>query len=384
MSRVFASTLLAALMFPALLLAQDADGGGETLASKLENGVAKYENGEFSIALHSRVQVWAGWVGEDALLSNGDRMQEYGFRLRRVRFGLDGRFGEWLTYGLEMDLFDQERTGGPLYQAWVDFRPSTYFGASIGLVKFPFVYTEARSSARMAHIDRAVGALAMSPSSTAGLLLYTDPWPDHLRISAGIYNGLQRKASFHEGYEGIGISLGNKFERLSVVGRFDLEPLAPIGPDEADIDSAPFRMNIGGGVMYNPGKSIKTLGATGDIHIKAYGFHLLAEAIWDWSKPQKKPTTLNTITDEIQRLTAMASVGYYIKWINLGLAVRTEYINDNLDLANEGDEIVIAGTVSYYAIRNFVKVQVEYQHRLELNGAALDNDSALVGVQVYF
>ena len=397
MRLVVVSTMLLALVFPLSASADEVEIGkkSETFEAKLEKGIARFEIGDFNIALHSRVQVWGGWVGQDALLSNGDRMQEYGFRLRRVRFGLEGGFADWLTYGVHMDLFDQERTGSVLYEAWIGFEPTPYFGMVIGLIKFPFAYTEIRSSSGFAHLDRTMGVLAMSPGNTLGLTLYTEPLPDLMRITAGIFNGLQRKANFFEGYEGVGISLGNKFERLSFAARIDVEPVGRIGDDEADLDWSAPRLGFGGGVMYNHGKSIATLGATGHMHLKAYGFHLLGEAIWDWSWPQNKPTSTNTINEETQRLTASASVGYYFKWINLGLAFRTEYINDNYDLPawdetaangykSEGDVMTYAVTLSYYAIRNFVKVQVEYLRRNELGGRALKNDAAIASLQLYF
>lgn len=397
MRRGVVSALLVALIIPAVAAAQlvEKDGPGESLESKLEKGIATFEFGEFTLGFHSRVQVWGGWVGEDALLSNGDRMQEYGFRLRRVRFGLNGGFSDRLTYGVQMDIFDKERTGSVLHDAWIDFTPSPYFGVTVGLTKFPFAYTEVRSSSGFAHLDRTMGVLAMSPGHTLGLTMHTEPWPDHVRITAGVYNGLQRKSSFFDGYEGVGVSLGNKFERLSFAARVDIEPMDKLGLEEADLDGAAPRLGFGGGMMYNHGKSIATLGATGHLHLKGYGFHFLGEAIWDWSWPQVIPTTSNTINDEIQRLTATASIGYYFKWLNLGLAFRTEYVNDNYDFpawdetfANgyktEGDVMTYAVTLSYYAIRNFVKVQVEYLRRTELEGRALKNDAAIASLQLYF
>jgi len=389
--------MLLALVFPLSVLAEEVEIGdkSETFEDRLENGIAKLEIGDFNIALHSRVQVWGGWVGEDALLSNGDRMQEYGFRLRRARLGVEGEFIDWLTYKIELDLFDQEKNGSILYEAWIDFTPTPYFGVSVGLDNLPFAYTEIRSSAGFAHLDRTMGVMAMSPDNTLGLTLHTEPWPEHVRITAGIYNGLQRKANFFEGYEGVGVSLGNKFERLSFAARIDIEPMDKLGFEEADLDWAAPRLGFGGGVMYNHGNSIATLGATGHLHLKAYGFHLLGEAIWDWSWPQEKSTSLNTINEETQRLTVSASVGYYFKWINLGLAFRTEYINDNYDFPawdetfasgykTEGDLMTYAVTLSYYAVKNFVKVQVEYLRRCELEGRALKNDAAIASLQLYF
>ena len=68
----------------------------------------------------------------------------------------------------------------------------------------------------------------------------------------------------------------------------------------------------------------------------------------------------------------------------LGLSVRVEYINDNLDIDDEGDQIVIAATLAHYAFGHHLKTQIEYQKRLELHGASMANDAVIAGVQLAF
>lgn len=65
-------------------------------------------------------------------------MQQPGFRLRRARLGVEGGFGDWLRFEVELDVFDRERIGGPLYEAYVDLRPIRYVGATAQFMKFPF------------------------------------------------------------------------------------------------------------------------------------------------------------------------------------------------------------------------------------------------------
>lgn len=367
-----------------LVFADEESSEGKRLEDVLEAGAAKIEAAGFTLTFHGRVQTWAGWVGEDALRSNGDALEQPGFRLRRARFGVDGGFKDKVTFEIELDLFDQERTGGPLYRAYIGFKPIAYAGGRIGFMKFPFSYSEMRSSARLAHLDRSLGTYAMAPSSTMGAVVYGEPWLDHLVVTAGVFNGLQRRPAFHQGYEPVGVSEGNKFERLSYVARVDFEPLEKVGPDEADLSGSEHpRLALGGAFFYNDGKSVETIGASGYLHFKWFGTHLLGEVMWDRSSPQKTPTTsMNTVPTEISRLVASASVGYV--WKRIGLAARVEYLDDNLDLHNEGDEIVFAGTLSYYALKNFLKAQLEYQHRYERFGLSLKNDSLLFGLQCAF
>lgn len=384
--------VLAMAWLPVVALAQEDDPGesplapvqGESLEQVLDRGAARFDSGPFHAALRGRIQAWGGWVGDDALRSNGDAMQQPGFRLRRARLGVEGGFEDWLRFEVELDAFDQERTGGPLYEAYVDVRPIRTVGATAGFMKFPFSYSEIRSSARLAHLDRSLGTYAMAPSSTMGVVVVGEPWLGHLRVTAGVFNGLQRKRGFHEGYEPVGVTEGNKFERLSYVGRVDLEPLDAVGPDEADLSGSEHpRLGLGGAFFYNDGRSIATLGASGYLHFKWYGAHLVGEVLWDRSKPQKNPTsTINTIPSEVLRLTAQGSLGYV--WRKFGLAARVEYLDDNRDRKTEGDEVVVAGTFTYYAVANFFKAQVEYQHRWERHGLSLKNDAVIAGVQCAF
>lgn len=350
----------------------------------LREGPATLEKGSFKMDFHARIQAWGGWVGKDSLLSQGDRMQEYGFRLRRARFGIEGQLVKQLTYKIELDLFDQEKTGGPLYEAWINYEPTHYFGIAAGLTKFPFSKEEMLSSGGLAHLDRSVGSRAMAPASQMGVMIYSEPIKDILKISFGVYNGLQRRASFFEGYEGVGISLGNKFERLSYAGRIEATPLGEMGWDVADLNNSKFLIGFGGGAMYSNGKTAEIIGASGYVQMKARGFHLLAEVLWNRSEPQADPTVPTTLASTIDRLTFAGSIGYVIPGVDLGIAVRSEYIDDNMDILDEGDVLITAASLSYYACEHFLKVQVEYQNRYELHGKSISNDAAIAGVQLMF
>jgi hypothetical protein len=350
----------------------------------LEKGPARLEVGVFDLSIHARINAWGGWVGDDALLDQGDPMQESGFRLRRTRFGVDGHLFKTVSYEVEMDIFDSEKLGGPLYTAWIDWTPSHWFGMTFGLQKYPFVKTEMNSSEGTAHLDRAIGVKAMAPSEMLGLTVHSQLWKDHLTLTLGLFNGIQRKTSFFQGYEGVGVTLGNRFERLAYVGRVDIEPLAPLGFGEPDLDGGPIRLGFGGSGQYANGKTDLIYGASGYLHLKAYGFHLLGEAVWDHAQPQKRPTTTATTPTEVDRVVAQGSIGYVVKALSTGLAVRTEYINDNLDFANEGDQVVVAVTLTHYVFEHFLKATFEYQTRIELHGMKLKNDAAIVGVQLAF
>jgi hypothetical protein len=356
----------------------------EEIRKAMDEGIATIRAGDFDITFHGRLNAWAGWVGSDALISNGDKMDKYGFRLRRARFGVEGHIIQPITYKIEMDLFDQDKSGGPLYEAWVDWTPIQYIGAKLGFMEFPLLRGMDAGSLRMAHVDRAIGTYAMSPTNSLGLVLHSEPWKDHLTISAGIFNGLERSQSFFTGYNQVGITQGNKFERLSYFGRVDFEPLDPLGKGEADLgQERSFRLGLGGGVMYNDGTSVGTLAWSAYLHMKAWGFHLLGEVAMDYSKPREEAGQ-DQQAAATDRTAVNGSVGYVFLKNLLGVAARVEYLDSNTALDDESDQMVYAGTLTYYAIGHWVKAQIEYQHRQQLHGVAIDDDSVILGVQAAF
>ncbi|MBM4352638.1 MAG: hypothetical protein FJ109_02415 [Deltaproteobacteria bacterium] len=370
----------------------------------LKDGLARVEKGPFSAALRARIQGWGGWVGEDANLENGDWMQEPGFRLRRARIGVDGTFFDDFKFELQLDVFDQERTGGPLYSAWVDWTPVHYIGATFGVQSFPAVRSMMMSSGYLPFLDRPMGAIAMAPENAMGLVLHSSPWKDHTNIMIGLFNGLRRGESFFDGYEGVGSSLGNRFDGLSGVARFDVEPLAPIGKEMADPCKCPkLRLGLGAGGFLNgtgafsndegatslfpflDGGKMATRGASGYVHLKTYGFHFFGEYAHEWGGAKEQPTTPTKQFSDTESYSFNTSLGYVILKDRLGLAIRTELFDDNVDDTDLGAEMLVGGTVTWYVARDFLKAQLEYMYRYELGEEpALSNDYVIGGVQLMF
>lgn len=387
--------LALAVLAVLLVLPATAHSGEETsLSKRLKEGVKVLDSEDFGLALHSRGQFWGGWVGEDALLSNGSAMEEPGFRIRRARLGLGGHFLKDFTYNLELELFDAEKDAGPLYKAWVDYNPTPYFGMRFGADKFLLMKSDIMSSALLSHLDRPMGTLMMSPANTLGLVLYSEPWVDHLKISVGLFNGLRRhSSSLHDGYAGVGISLGNQFDGLAVAGRIDLEPLAPVGESLADTCKCKkFRLGLGvGGHMSGGDRSIIGGGNlaisafSAYLHLKAAGFHLFGEFAQEWVEVQPVPTTPTSDNDiDSSRYVANVSVGYVILRKTLGIAIRGELIEPHTGVDDHLDEWAVATTLNYYIVGDNLKAQLEYLHRASINGKDPANDSVIGAVQVNF
>ncbi|MBM4319999.1 MAG: hypothetical protein FJ125_08550, partial [Deltaproteobacteria bacterium] len=339
------------------------------------------------LAIRAKLESFGGWVGADALPEEGDLMQEPGFRLRRARLGLDGSLIRPITFGLEMDLYDEERAGGPLYEAWVDATlRSGFFGGTLGVQKLPYSQGEGLSSVYLTHLERPLAVLAMSPAQVMGLTLHGQPWPGHVFLSAGLYNGIQRKPLFYQGYRGVGMTEGNRFERLLYAGKLDLVIFGPMGAEIADLYVEPkLRLAVGEGFFVNDGRSIFGLGSSSYLHLKGWGFHLLAELLYEKSEPQAEPTSPeNVLAGVFERTTGYVDLGYMLLPQRLGVALRIEWLDSDSDRQDQGDEMILTGTLTYYVVRELCKVMLEATHREELHGEAIDNDAVLAGVQLAF
>jgi hypothetical protein len=327
-------------------------------------------------------------------------MQEPGFRLRRARIGLNGHMPLHLGYQLELDLYDNERSGGPLYTAWLGWSPKHFFGARLGVMKVPFMKSETLSSAFLPHLDRALGTFAMAPANAMGLTLQSQPWKDRLTIEVGLYNGLIRQTNFYKGYQGVGVSLGNRFEGLSLAAHISVEPFGPLGRSLADVGkSRKLRLGLGvGGFFNNPDwlswgdSTVETDALSAHVQLKIAGFHFFGEYAHEWVIPKPQPTTPEAETLRFSRHVANVSLGYVILKNRLGLAFRTEYLDSLLDegegpdgtVEKEGAELLFTATVTGYILGDYVKAQLEYTHRMQLDGLEESDDSVVLGVQMMF
>jgi len=338
------------------------------------------------VALRSRIQAFGGWVGDDADLNLGDPMQEPGFRLRRARFGLEGSLISDVFFNLEVDLYDEERLGGPLYEAWVDVPLPLNIGATIGVQPLPFSQGMVLSSAYLTHLDRPLAVQALSPEQAMGLVLHAPLWRQYLLASLGLFNGIQRKPTFLAGYQGVGQTLGNRLERLLYGAKLDFVPFGAVGEHVADT-AARRKLRLGAGIsgFYNDGETVASRSLGGYLHAKWRGFHLLTEVLAEHAEPQEQPTAVdNLLAGEVDRMAAYADVGYMIVPRRLGAAVRVEWLDSHLEREDEGDEVVVTGTITYFMVRDLVKLVLEASHREELYGASLDNDAVLGGLQLAF
>lgn len=318
------------------------------------------------------------WQGDDALLVSGDPADAPGVRIRRARFGVDG----WAWGDVSFELSLEATSGGmDLLDAYVAYRGLTGLSFVVGARKVPFSRFALVGAGDGALVDRPLGVRAMAPFRQVGVTVEGDVGNGIVRWALGVYNGMSRSQSFNEGYRETTALEGNRFSRLAYVGRAELAPLGPVGDGLPDFARGGFRLGLGGGVYYDDGKTVSTLGWEADLIMKVCGFHFLAEVISDSAEPSDKPTTDPVVPTSVARMSLAVEAGYLLVGETLGLTARFELLDDDTDVDNNGDQIAITAGVQAYLHRHHLKAQLEFTHREELDGLALDNDSLVLQTQ---
>lgn len=337
------------------------------------------DGGFAQLALLGLIQVQAApWLGDDALVVNGDPADTAGFRLRRARLGMRGY--AWGTVDWELSL-QASGEGINLQRAYVAYRGINFLHILAGVHDVPFSRFALAGAGHGALADRPFGTRGMAPFDQLGLSIEGEVGESLLKYAVGAFNGFTRGASFFEGYREEPALDGNRFTNLAYAARVEIAPLGKLGADLPDFERKGIRIGVGGSFYFDPGKTVETLGWGVDFILKFKGLHLAAELLMDSASPTHKPTTDATVPGSIDRMSVVTELGYMILPDILGVTARFELLDDNKGQDNAGDEIVFTGGVQYYLHRQHLKAQLEYTHREELKGIALDNDALVLQLQ---
>jgi len=312
-------------------------------------------------------------------LVNGDPAEQTGLRLRRARFGVAG----W-AYGVMDYALTVEGTGdgaAELLDAWIGYRHFPLANLIFGVRKMPFSRYALLSSKRSTLSERPLSSTAMSPFRQVGLSLEGNLGGGLLKYQAGIYNGFERGSSFYAGYTQPKAFDGNRYEQLAYGGRLSMQPFGSIGSDIADLDCGPLRVSLGTSMFVVNGSTNRVSAWETDIALKVRGFHFVAEYLADTAEPTEQPETDAGVPVELNRMSVVAEMGFMLISHRLAFAARGEWIDDNVEIEDAGDALVVAGGLQYYWHRHHLKAQLDYTHREELHGLAIDNDSLVFQLQ---
>ncbi|WP_437801457.1 porin [Sorangium sp. So ce693] len=324
----------------------------------------------------------APYVGDDALSQAGDSAERPGFRLRRVRAGLRGDVAGLVRFAISTELAGDDEGTARIHEAWAGVTAARAFEVIAGARTVPFSRSAMTGAGDGALAERPLAVRAIAPFTQVGIQAEGHFQDRAFSCHAGVYNAFQRSDQFYAGPSESLAPLGNRFEGIAVAGRVATEPQGPLGRTLQDVARSPFRLGVGADGFFSDGGARALYGASADVLVHAAGLHVLGEVLWTGASPKAVPTQPIAQITSVSSLALVFEAGYMLIARRLGVSGRVEWIDPNLDIDDEGDNLVLTGGVSYHAYDDLVKAQLEYTHREELGGLSLSNDALLLQLQL--
>ena len=323
------------------------------------------------------------YVGNNAFLEAGDPAERGGFRFRRARFGFEGRVFHRVPFEITAEFNSDVAGRAVLHDAWFGYDRFKFLQVFVGTHDVPFSRSALVGSGDQALIERPFAVRAMAPFHQLGAHVEGHLWSGALNYYAGVYNGLQKTDQFFTGYVENSAVLGNRFDGLTYAGRLTSEPLGGLGRTMEDLHHGGFRLAAGASTFYSDGGTRSILGLGGDILLHWKGLHILGEFLANRSTPKTMPTQPTMQTATVTSIGAVGEAGYMLLKERLGINARFEWLDPNTAVKDESDSWILTGGVSYHILHDFLKAQIDYNHRQELHGKSLQNDSVVIQAQLH-
>ncbi|WP_433935596.1 porin [Sorangium cellulosum] len=324
----------------------------------------------------------APYVGDDALSQAGDSAEQPGFRLRRVRAGLYGDVAGLVRFAISTDLAGGDEGTARIHEAWGGVTAMPALEVYAGARTVPFSRSAMAGAGDGSLTERPLAVRAIAPFTQVGIQAEGHFQDRAFSYHAGVYNAFQRSDQFYTGHSESVAPLGNRFEGIAVAGRIATEPRGPLGRTIQDVAHSPFRIGAGADGFFSDGGARTLYGASADVLLHASGLHALGEVLWTGASPKSVPTQPIAQVTSVTSLALVLEAGYMIVARKLGVSGRVEWIDPNVDVEDEGDNLVLTGGVSYHAYDDLVKAQLDYTHREELGGLSLSNDALILQLQL--
>ena len=362
---------VAAVPHEAERVAQPSRAGG-MLEEDLDVDKVVLRRGGFRLAVGALLQVQgAFYVGDGSSMAEKDPAETEGFRIRRARFGLAGDLFHDVGYYLAVDLKDTVAAalggdhGTEILDAKIEWHRFPWARVSAGLSKVPLSAFELQSSARLLMIERPLVVRWLSPEYRVGLTV-EGSWR-RLQYGVGFYNGSE------------GITSGNRLAGLA--GAFRVQYTLFDRP--AAFVPCCFNITVGGAYMIDDGPTVLLHRAAGSLGLRFPRGALLAELLWQSSKPHDAPAA-EPDAGAVRRWGVAGEAGVFVFRDILQLAARYEYFRDSDLLETFGKQQLISGGLNAYLYRDHLKLQVSYTRRDELSGPEVPNDIGFAQLQAMF
>jgi hypothetical protein len=336
----------------------------------------------FSIWPIALVQVQATpYVGDNASFLAGDFAERAGFRMRRSRLGVGANYESLLKAEIQAELLTNAQVTLLLNQAWIGVTPASWFGAYVGMLDVPFSRSSMIPAADTALIDRPLAARALAPQQQLGMFAHGLVAGGLFQYYLGVYNGFQRFDQFYSGYRQPLAGFGNRFDDLAYAARiassFDTPGEEIPGPGDRKN-----RLNVGASYFFSDGGARDIHAVQADAFFQRSGVRVLGEFLYTVTVPESVPSQPTTQTANIESAGVIVEAGYTFRKM-AGAHVRFEWIDPNTAVKDAADNWLVTAGLSFNppVIGKYSRLQLEYTHREEVYGLALENDSLTVQAQ---
>jgi hypothetical protein len=323
------------------------------------------------------VQSWVTLIDQDLNevadpAGYGDPEDDPGFKMRRVRMGLEGA-DDTLRYGLTLGVaspFDgvSASHGGSTSVQVVDAYGGWAAADGLWLVggqqKVPVSREQLISSGDLSFTSRAVSTYWLSPGRDLGVV--ADYSKSIARLRIGAFNG---------GGDFTGDSdSGKLYSARAEVVLGDADTYQTFGA----VDGYTLGIAVDG--YANSTLAVRELGGGADLAFRMRGLALLAEVRFAEVSPQEELSTMPGVLSETQRQGAMVQLGYTMGAFEP--AVRFSTLDDNVDFEDTGDVSEVMGGVTYHCADDRLRTGLGYVLRTEPGAREVPNDTLRAWLQL--
>jgi len=328
-------------------------------------------------------QIWATAYDQDVdtqadPTGYGDPEDDMGFKLRRMRFGLEGTHTDWF-YGVILGFgapYDGVVEGGgdlAVLDAFAGWNATDWLSLAAGQGRTPSSRDAMTSSSRNVFTEGTLGGAHIAPGRDVGLSARVEA--SGVRFSAGAYNG----SGAHEDP-----LLGDQDPGLLYAGRLEYA----LGGDDAYADVFNtwgavdrFTLGVGGFGGLNNQLATDTLHYGGDLIVRVAGLAVLAEVEMNSITPTDSTVDAPGVLAKTNQMGLSAQAGYSVGAFEP--AVRFEMFDDDTaaEQPNYGDVKQITVGFTAHQVEDRVRLGAGYVLRLEDAALAIPNDTARLWFQ---
>ena len=263
------------------------------------------------------------------------------------------------------------------------YRYADWLSVYAGAHTVPFSRSAMMSSSTTSLIERPLAVRSMAPFRQVGIHVEGTLWKGAFSYFLGVYNGFQRSDQFFSGFVENAATFGNRFDEIAYAARIATEPFGELGNTVADYQQTPnFRFGTGVSYFFSNGGTRDIHGGGADALIHWKGLHFLGEVLFNQADPETNPTQATTQIARVKSFAVVGEAGYVLWKDKLGVSARVEWLDPNLDVDSDSDSVVITAGAGFLIVEDVLKAQLDFTHRQELKGVAVDNDLLALQLQL--